>query len=1086
MAFAVLAKTYLKELQEYLEQAEATGELTPELSYRPATDRFLRRLCGQLCPEARVVFEPTRQAREGRPDWRIHNDKSYGIYGYIEGKPIDCGKHVQVDQYKEQLDRYLSLGTKVILTDGLDFVFFAPVSKEYMRVSLIQKPVRVSKVSGAIPNLDLDRAFRRFLEEPSFRISSETHLIKECALRARRLSNDIKAFVEMPLLAGLTEEEDSTIEALRDLKGVLANHHDQTLNSSQDFADFVSQVLVFGLLYAHRAVSGTGHTPKSRDLKIKEFWTDMLVSSQADKLRPFTALVSLLGQELKSLGPLGTWYTDCRLMLAHTDLVIGEAAEPNFHVLYEHFLDAFDKKTKFDYGAFHTPRPLAQYALRVSEAILRRDFPERSFFESKNNLIDPCCGTGTFLELLVRAASKARALPNIAGFEILPAPYALAHYRLAMLKANRDVVDKTSVILTNTLSDALEKAGASAEGENRATQIIINEQKRAREISQPPLMLIIGNPPSSDSPRKGHAQHFTIIDKLIGDFRPPIEDRHSRQNIQKQTQNEFVFFLRWACQKLEVDSCVSVLCFVLPNSFLELPSYAAARQWLLAHFKGLWVLEVDADLRRGVQSDNLFKTQQGRCLLIGIRKSGQVKKAAAVSFATVAGLSKLDKITYLSNTASPFRRTLVQYENVNVEGPNFSFRPAAQWNKGLYDIYWPLCPRGTHPKEGELFVFTRHCSGLKLAPSNLLVHTKKPVLIRRSRDIADLSKDYEALRHQWFSGQQRPPGIHKLTEAVRGAMNAASELGSVRAYSYRPFLQMYALLTPEILSALSNTRGGGTRARPEVLSAFKKKQVLGLAVAPSPKELSGELTQFSSFCWGVPDNDLSRRGNAHIFCNYFPKYKGQASGWTGEPMSNVHPTLIEALGLKSTKEMPPETAIIFYCYAILCSEWYFSRFESVLFSVHSWPRVPFPKERKRFRSLVELGKKLARLENLSIPFQPKKKQQLLVERWGGFRVVGYKLDEDRGVITLQDGAGKSRTISDFEPKVLTFSVGGYKVVREWLKFHSYTYSRSTFRKEDVVELLSVCARILKHLDLATEVDTVLASFADDPNALIKC
>ena len=64
-------------------------------------------------------------------------------------------------------------------------------------------------------------------------------------------------------------------------------------------------------------------------------------------------------------------------------------------------------------------------------------------------------------------------------------------------------------------------------------------------------------------------------------------------------------------------------------------------------------------------------------------------------------------------------------------------------------------------------------------------------------------------------------------------------------------------------------------------------------------------------------------------------------------------------------------------------------------------------------------------------------------------------------------------------------MGGYQAIREWLKFHSYAYSRSTFRKEDVMELLSVRARILKHLDLATKVDAVLSSFADTPNALIE-
>ncbi len=231
---------------------------------------------------------------------------------------------------------------------------------------------------SATLNSDLEYSFRKFLEEPSFRIASETALIEEAALRARRLSDEIKNYIEAPLLSGFSAEENTTIQALHELKVVLESHHDETLNSPQAFADFVSQVLVFASSMPHRVVSDSAGTPKSRDAKIRGFWTDIVYASQSGKLKPFGALVTLLGSELKSLGPLGAWYSDCRLMLAHTKLNTKEGGEPDFHNLYERFFEAFDKNTKFDYGAFYTPRPLAGYALRLSEAALQNRFSNRS------------------------------------------------------------------------------------------------------------------------------------------------------------------------------------------------------------------------------------------------------------------------------------------------------------------------------------------------------------------------------------------------------------------------------------------------------------------------------------------------------------------------------------------------------------------------------------------------------------------------------------------------------------------------------------------------------------------------------------
>jgi DNA mismatch endonuclease Vsr len=260
-----------------------------------------------------------------------------------------------------------------------------------------------------------------------------------------------------------------------------------------------------------------------------------------------------------------------------------------------------------------------------------------------------------------------------------------------------------------------------------------------------------------------------------------------------------------------------------------------------------------------------------------------------------------------------------------------------------------------------------------------------------------------------------------------------------------------------------------------------KLEAMGIAIAPSPKELAGSLTPFASFCWGIPDNDLSRRGNAHIFCNLFPDYKSNRSSWKAKAESNVSPELISALGIE--KDVEPESELCFYSYAVLCSNWYLNRFKSALFKVGSWPRIPIPMESTVFSKVVTLGKQLAMLEDFSIKMGVGNRYQSLVDNWSDIKMTGYELNPEDELIHLKDDAGDVHTISLVPRSVIEFSVGGYHVLREWLKFHSEVYLRSTFTKEHLQEMLSTCTRVHKHIDISLKVDEILSSFAEDPHAL---
>jgi hypothetical protein len=1081
MSFVQLARKYLSELQHEWEIANRSKQATPELSYRPVLDKFFRNLASSINPEIEQVFEPKAQRKSGRPDWRFHNSKSLGVYGYIDSKGFDPKDPLNDKSHVEQIKKYLKLGSRVALTDGVDFHFYDPQSSSATRISLTDKPIRL-KDWGSLPiNPLFERQIRVFFKDAAARKVSEEVLIEDVALRAQFLSKDILELADLDPKAGTTSAEKKTIRALRELKRILEEHHDDNLRSAKMFSDFVAQVLAFGLVYAHRVVARSVPTPTLRYEKIQLFWSNAVQGKGPDHLRPFVALVKILKDELDAVGPIGTWYQDILLLLSHIDLDEEQQNEPDYHKLFELFFEKFDPQTRFDYGAFYTPKHLVKFVVNLANAVVEERFESRSLYETGNKLIDPCSGTGTFIEELLNYNPDRSHLPTIAGFEVLPAPYALSYYRMSMIKGKGGFPKNTSILLTNTLSDELEKTAKTS----TASNLLTVEQDNARKIAKPPITLIIGNPPSSDSPPVlPNKENFKLIQELLDDFRPPAEDRVGRQNIQKQTQNAFVMFLRWTCGKLQV-STPSVMALVLPSSLAEHASYAYVRKWLYEHFNQLWILDLDTDRRRGVSSDSLFKTLQGRLLLCGLKTDGS-GRLPELHYATIADYDLNDKIEYLEKDLNA-KQLLKLFSAFDPDVKDYSLRPGRKAGASLYDRFWPLYPEASTPKDGERYVFERHCSCVKMAPTALLVHEDKDLLLRRCRDVGQASTDLPEVLGKWFKGQKKPPSQNKITDSVRHALKESCKTSShVSRYAFRPFLTVYAVLSEKVFYELSRQKNSGTRMRPEIKAAYDDRKTIGIAVAPATRDIGETLHRFSSFCWDLPDNELCTRGNAHVFCNQFPEYK--KASWDPKPKDNIHSglseTLAKSLGLKKDEA---RDLLVYYAYAVLCSESYMEKFSSQLFTVAKSSnrlRIPMTADRRLFRKIADKGRELADLENPDNDFiSPGMKGQAELFP-GPFRLNAFKLSVSDGAISLISDGGVAATVTGLPKVTLELKIAGNEVVSTWLKWHSYAYTRKEFDKEAFMGLLSLASKIEKQVEVIGEIDSSVMELVSDKDKLL--
>ena len=117
---------------------------------------------------------------------------------------------------------------------------------------------------------------------------------------------------------------------------------------------------------------------------------------------------------------------------------------------YEPFLKAYDPALRKQLGVWYTPPEIVRYQVARVDAVLREELHLTDGLADPSVLVlDPCCGTGAYLVEVLRwirqtlhekggaaltsAQLKQAVLTRVFGFEILPAPFVVAHLQLGLL-----------------------------------------------------------------------------------------------------------------------------------------------------------------------------------------------------------------------------------------------------------------------------------------------------------------------------------------------------------------------------------------------------------------------------------------------------------------------------------------------------------------------------------------------------------------------------------------------------------------------------------------------------------------------------
>ena len=462
---------------------------------------------------------------------------------------------------------------------------------------------------------------------------------------------------------------------------------------------------------------------------------------------------------------------------------------------YEPFLEAFDPDLRKQLGVWYTPSEVVRYMVARVDRALRDDLGIEDGLAAENvYVLDPCCGTGAFLaETLRRIAAnlqgkgsgaltgaqvKKAATERVFGFEIMPAPFVVAHLQVGLTMQALDAAlsdgdeERAGVYLTNALT-----GWEPREQQKLYIPELEEERDRAEQVKQDaPVLVIMGNPPYNG-----------FAGMAVGEEQGLKQAYKTTKQVKKpegQGLNDlYVRFFRMAERRITEMTGQGIVCYISNYSWLDGLSFTGMRERYLEAFDAIRIDNLNGDKYKtgkttpdGKPDPSIFSTpgdpvgiQVGTAIATLIRRTGHAP-AETVQFRHPWGQSKLAELTETAEVEpaalySPIEPTLplgLPFAEVAVSG---------RWSD------WPSLPD----------LFPKSFPGVKTSRDSFLIDVDIDRLKARMADYFDDEVGHEEIARRYPSVMDST-GIYDA-RAVRDSLLRRAgpvESGFIR-HAYRPF-----------------------------------------------------------------------------------------------------------------------------------------------------------------------------------------------------------------------------------------------------------------------------------------------------------
>ncbi|MFH1561504.1 MAG: type ISP restriction/modification enzyme, partial [Patescibacteria group bacterium] len=768
-------------LENYLQSISSkfAREETSEMGYRTDFEILLKGIFESI-NVSRFDHDP-RSKQGNKPDFVVQKNNVPILY--IETKNI--GVSLDKIEKSEQMSRYFGYAN-LVLTDYTEFRFYRNGLPYGEPIKIAECDKNARTITPLPKNFEyLAKTLIDFTQSHKEPIRSGKHLAKIMGGKAQRIRDNVRHF----LAVSKSEKNIELIKIYKTIKRLLV--HDLT---EETFADLYAQTLVYGLFVARF------HDKTPSDFSRRE--AIYLIPQSNPLLRHFFNHIvgpdfdKRLEYIVDELCEVFTHADVEKLMKDYyqKDLWNNEqkGPDPVIH-FYEDFLKEYDPELRKKMGAYYTPLPVVTFIIQSVDYLLKKEFVLTEGLADttrtvgglhKVQILDPAVGTGTFISAVIDKIYKKfkdqegrwptyvqnDLLPRIHGFELMMAPYTIAHLKISMTLKEKGFKyfnkKRLEIYLTNSLEETVKQedlfstfglAGSIAEESKEAT-IIKNKT---------PIMVVIGNPPYSvSSSNKG--EWITNLTKVY-------KENLNEKNIQPLS-DDYIKFIRFAEHFIEKNK-TGIVAMITNNSFLDGIIHRQMRKHLLETFDDIYILDLHGNSKKkettpdGNKDENIFNIQQGVSINVFVRKKIKKTDLGAIYHTDLFG-----KRQTKFETLKKGNLKTIKWQKLDSPKPYYFFVPKdfkleKQYKKGF--------------KIKDLFI-------------------EKTVGCVTSKDLVFLADNDKVLEKQ-------------ITKVYP---NTIYEKKSVRNYLYRPFDLKKIYYDPNLLG----------RSRKNVLSNFYNKN-FGLIVS---------------------------------------------------------------------------------------------------------------------------------------------------------------------------------------------------------------------------------------------------------------
>ena len=977
-----LFENYIRSISSKFSHAE-----TSEMGYRTDFEILIKGIFETI--KVQRIDHDAKAEKGNKPDFIV---LKYDVpILYIEAK--DIGVSLDRVEKSEQMTRYYGY-TNLVLTNYVEFRFYRNGIRYEEPIKIASYDIK-NRIIFPIPaNYEhIAKSLVDFVQSYKEPIRSGKHLAKIMGGKAQRIRDNVRQF--------FSSESNKNIELFRvyeTLKKLLI--HNLTPG---EFSDMYAQTLVYGLFVArfYDESPESFTRQEARDLvptsnPFLGHFFDHIVGRNFDKRLEYIVdeLCEVFAHSnVKEL--MGQYFKTDLLGKKHEEL------DPVIH-FYEDFLKEYDSRLRKKMGAYYTPLPIVRFIVRAVDVVLESDFGlVRGLADTtKNNIgihrvqiLDPAVGTGTFLSAVIRTIYrrilKAKQkgswpayvhhdlLPRIHGFELMMAPYIIAHLKLSIAfektgfwKFHR----RLGIYLTNSLEkSAIQQNLFTSFG---FAESIAEESKEASVIkNKTPIMVVIGNPPYNvSSLNKGE-----WIQGLIDDYKKDLGERKINLD------DDYIKFIRFAEYFIEKNKS-GIVAMITNNSFIDGITHRQMRKHLLETFDDIYILDLHGNSKKrekapdGGKDENVFNIQQGVSINIFVRKEREKKGLGTVLYAELYGKRKSKFEVLTKNNI-----ITTKWKKVNYQEPYYFFVPKDFGAENEYK-------KGFSIKD----LFIEYNSGIQTKRDNTVIAFNEEIMNSTVLDFQNLSESEIRIKYSL----PKDGRDWKINWAKNDLIKGYS-LGKIQ---YRPFDIRWTAYTGRSKGFLAYPREKTNK------NIFEKENISLLTSRLIPANQDFDRV----FCTKIMSDIHAANDQTYIFPLYI--YIENDSR-----LPNFKKEIVLEIERVVGKVFPEN--IFDYIYAILHSPSYRKKYKEFL--KIDFPRIPYPKDKISFKKLIGLG---AELRSLHL-FESSKINKFITT----YPIVG---SDNIDKITYKDNKvfiNNDQYFGNIPELSWNFHIGSYQPAQKWLK-----------------------------------------------------